>query len=110
MESFIDLDHQIQHLFLYHLKLAIDRAIKGTVANHFQYEKVSLLCKDIKHDIIIEYRCIKCDSDFCFYTSITILKYLRKLFCGIKKEKIDLPDKVVKCKICDGKFMIYSMI
>lgn len=110
MESFIELDHQIQHLFLYHLKLAIDRIIKGTVANHFKYENTSFLCRNIKHDVTIEYCCIKCGSDFCFYSSTTILKYLEKLFLDIKKEKKGYPDKVIKCNICDGKLMIFSVI
>jgi hypothetical protein len=109
-ESFSELDHKIQHLFLYYLKLAIDKAIKGTVTNHFQYEKVSFMCRNIKHDVIIEYSCIKCGSAFCFYTSTTVLKYLEKLFLGIKKEKKGYPDKVIKCKICDGKLMIFSTI
>ena len=119
LDSFNELDRQYQDLLLYHLKLAIDRIIAESVANHFLYEETLFKTREIFSDVTVEYRCIRCNSNFCFYTSTTVLKYLEKLFCNIKVVKYciqnesnssEQQNKVIKCTNCTGKLMTFSTI
>ena len=107
--SFCELNIDIQYLLTKHLKLTIDRIISESIGNIQHYENVMFRCKDIFHDVIVEYRCLRCDYT-CSINSITVLQYLHKLFDGIRTEKI-LNSKVThRCPKCNFKRMRISTI
>jgi hypothetical protein len=87
-KSFKELKREIQTLFSYHLKLKIDGIIDETVSDYGHYEDVLYRQHGRFDTVVIEYRCLKCDSDFCFYSPINILDYLRSLFQGVKIKKL----------------------
>lgn len=109
LESFNELGRHSQELLIYHLKLAIDRIVSGTVLNDGEYEKVSFTCKDIKDRVTIEYRCLKCDK-VLFYNATSILVYLKKIFQRVYHEKIVHDDKPIMCGYCKGKRLIFTII
>ncbi|CAN5865529.1 hypothetical protein BH23THE1_BH23THE1_13580 [soil metagenome] len=108
-QSFDELDQNIQFFLMKHLKLVIDRIISESMENFSFYEDASFKCKDIFYVVIVEYRCLKCGK-FCALKSITILKYLNKLFNGVKTEKLRSSDNTYVCSQCKFKFMRFSII
>lgn len=108
--SFNELNREIQTLFSHHLKLRIDSIIDETVSNYGYYENVLFRQKDKFDTVVIEYCCLKCDNDFCFYCPISILDYLQSLFQGVKSRKLINPDGTIKCTQCGQKILSFTII
>ncbi len=111
MESFNELNLQVQKLLLYHLKLAIDRIVDETVVDYGAYEDILFNNKYMYDTVTIEYHCLKCDSDFYFSKSEFTLNYLKKLFHGIITEKVCIvPWVQIKCAKYDCIFFKFTII
>ncbi len=108
--SFNELNRENQILFTHHLKLRTDSTIKETISNCGHYEDVLFRQKDKFDTVVVEYRCLKCDNDFCFYSPISIWDYLQDLFQGVKTKKMINPNGTVRCNRCGQKILSFTTI
>jgi DNA-directed RNA polymerase subunit RPC12/RpoP len=108
--SFKELNSKIHPLLLYHLKLKIDEIVNETVIDYGNYENVLFSNKENFRNAVIEYKCIKCGSNSCFYSPIDIMVYLRHIFHGeITKKQINTTGSI-RCPQCNGKLFSFSLI
>ncbi len=108
--SFNELNREIQTLFSHLLKIRIDSIIDETILDYGHYEDVLFGQKDKFDTVVVEYRCLKCDDDFCFYRPISILDYLQDLFQGVKSKKLINPNGTIRCTQCDQKILSFTII
>ncbi len=100
------------------MKLAIDSRIDETVVSYGGYESMVFESKDGFDTMTVEYRCIKCDSNFIFYLQMHVLDYLQNLFQDLRIQKVvsneqsepNEPIKYINCIECNGEMMKFTII
>jgi predicted Zn-ribbon and HTH transcriptional regulator len=93
-ESFNQLDPNLQELFLYRIKLFLERQIEEKVKSFSEYERLRFRFRHDVHVIVIEEQCKQCN--FITIKDFDILTYLDKL--NLSPYEPLVASKCPKCK------------